>query len=183
VQEGASTIEQQLIKNHTLLVDAQSESERRAATATDYGRKIREIRIALDLEDELTKDEILTKYLNLVPFGNGAFGVEAAAQTYFGIPASDLNVPQAALLAGMVQQSSGLNPYTNPEGAHARRNDVLAAMESTGAIGPQEAQDAKAADLGILPEPQHLPQGCIAAGDRGFFWSLTWRTTVLMPKS
>ena len=169
VQEGASTIEQQLIKNHTLLVDAQSESERRAATATDYGRKIREIRIALDLEDELTKDEILTKYLNLVPFGNGAFGVEAAAQTYFGIPASDLNVPQAALLAGMVQQSSGLDPYTNPEGAHARRNDVLAAMESTGAIGPQEAQDAKAADLGILPEPQRLPQGCIAAGDRGFF--------------
>lgn len=169
VQEGASTIEQQLIKNHTLLVDAETESERRAATATDYGRKVREIRVARDLEDELSKDEILTKYLNLVPFGNGAFGVEVAAQTYFGIPAADLNLPQAALLAGMVQQSSGLNPYTNPSGARARRDDVLAAMASTGAISQQEAHDAQATDLGILPEPQRLPQGCITAGDRGFF--------------
>lgn len=169
VQEGASTIEQQLIKNHTLLVDAESEAERRAATATDYGRKVREIRIARDLEDELSKDEILTKYLNLVPFGNGAFGVEVAAQTYFGIPAVDLNIPQAALLAGMVQQTSGLDPYTNPEGARARRDDVIAAMVSTGAITEQEARDAQATDLGVLPEPQRLPQGCITAGDRGFF--------------
>lgn len=169
VQEGASTIEQQLIKNHTLLVEAENESERRAATATDYGRKFREIRIARDLEDELSKDEILTKYLNLVPFGNGAFGVEAAANTYFGVSAADLTVPQSAMLAGLVQQTSGLNPYSNPEGAKARRDNVLAAMASTGAISQEEAQAAQAEELGVLPEPQHLPQGCIAAGDRGFF--------------
>lgn len=169
VQQGASTIEQQLIKNYTLFVEAESEAERRAATATDYGRKLREIRIAQDLEDEMTKEEVLTGYLNIVPFGNGAFGVENAAQTYFGIPAKDLNIPQSALLAGLVQQTSGLNPYSNPDGAMARRNDVLNAMADTGAITRAQANDAIATDLGVLPEPNRLPQGCIAAGDRGFF--------------
>ena len=169
VQEGASTIDQQLIKNHNLLVEATTDAERRAATATDYGRKLREIRVARNIEGELTKDEILTKYLNLVPFGNGAFGVETAAHTYFGRPATQLDIPQAALLAGMVQQSSGLDPYTNPEGALARRNDVLAAMESTGAINTEEYNAAKNTELGVLPQPASLPQGCIAAGDIGFF--------------
>ncbi len=169
VRQGASTIEQQLIKNYTLLVEAETEAERRAATAADYGRKLREIRIAQDLEDGLTKEEVLTGYLNIVPFGNGAFGVENAAQTYFGIPAKDLNIPQSALLAGLVQQTSGLNPYTNPDGAMGRRNDVLRAMADTGAITRAQANDAIATDLGVLPEPNRLPQGCIAAGDRGFF--------------
>lgn len=169
VQQGASTIEQQLIKNHTLLVEAETEAERRAATATDYGRKLREIRIAQDLEDEMTKEEVLTGYLNIVPFGNGAFGIENAARTYFDVSAKDLNIPQSALLAGLVQQTSGLNPYTNPDGAMARRNDVLRAMADTGAITQAQANDAIATDLGVLPEPNRLPQGCITAGDRGFF--------------
>ncbi|MFD5868287.1 transglycosylase domain-containing protein [Corynebacterium sp. NPDC060344] len=169
VQQGASTIEQQLIKNYTLFVEAETEAERRAATATDYGRKLREIRIAQDLEDEMTKEEVLTGYLNIVPFGNGSFGVENAAQTYFGVPAKDLSIPQSALLAGLVQQTSGLNPYSNPDGAMARRNDVLRAMADTGAITQAQANDAIATDLGVLPEPNRLPQGCIAAGDRGFF--------------
>lgn len=169
VQQGASTIEQQLIKNHTLFVEAETEAERRAATATDYGRKLREIRIAQDLEENLTKEEVLTGYLNIVPFGNGSFGVEDAARTYFGTTAAELTDPQAALLAGLVQQTSGLNPYTNPEGALARRNDVLNAMAATGAITRAEANDAIATDLGVLPEPNRLPMGCIAAGDRGFF--------------
>ncbi|MFD8879908.1 transglycosylase domain-containing protein [Corynebacterium xerosis] len=169
VQQGASTIEQQLIKNHTLLVEAETEAERRVATATDYGRKLREIRIAQDLEDEMTKEEVLTGYLNIVPFGNGAFGIENAARTYFDVSAKDLNIPQSALLAGLVQQTSGLNPYTNPDGAMARRNDVLRAMADTGAITQAQANDAIATDLGVLPEPNRLPQGCIAAGDRGFF--------------
>ena len=169
VQQGASTIEQQLIKNHTLLVEAETEAERRAATATDYGRKLREIRIAQDLEDGMSKEEVLTGYLNIVPFGNGAFGIENAARTYFDASAKDLNIPQSALLAGLVQQTSGLNPYTNPDGAMARRNDVLRAMADTGAITQAQANDAIATDLGVLPEPNRLPQGCIAAGDRGFF--------------
>jgi membrane peptidoglycan carboxypeptidase len=166
---GGSTIEQQYIKNYQLLVIAQTDAEKRAAIETTPARKLREIRMALTLDRTFTKPDILTRYLNLVSFGNGAFGVQDAAQTYFGINASELNWQQAALLAGMVQSTSTLNPYTNPDGALARRNIVLDTMIEN---VPQEAEAlraAKAAPLGILPQPQELPRGCIAAGDRAFF--------------
>ena len=166
---GGSTIEQQYVKNYQLLVIAQTDAEKRAAIETTPARKLREIRMALTLDKTFTKPEILTRYLNLVSFGNGAFGVQDAAQTYFGINAAELNWQQAALLAGMVQSTSTLNPYTNPDGAIARRNVVLDTMIDN---IPQEAEAlraAKEAPLGILPQPQELPRGCIAAGDRGFF--------------
>src|ERR1700726_1753953 len=122
---GGSTIEQQYVKNYQLLVTAQTDAERRAAVETTPARKLREIRMALTLDKTFTKPEILTRYLNLVSFGNNSFGVQDAAQTYFGINASDLNWQQAALLAGMVQSTSALNPYTNPHGALAPRNGGL----------------------------------------------------------
>src|ERR1700758_3419829 len=102
---GGSTIEQQYVKNYQLLVTAQTDAERRAAVEITPARKLREIRIALTLDENLSKPEILTRYLNLVSFGNGAFGVQDAAQTYFGVNASQLNWQQAALLAGMVQST------------------------------------------------------------------------------
>ena len=110
--------------------------------------------MALTLDKTFAKPEILTRYLNLVSFGNGAFGVQDAAQTYFGINASELNWEQAALLAGLVQSTSSLNPYTNPEGALARRNVVLDTMIEN---LPNEAAALRAAKqhpLGILPQPQ-----------------------------
>ena len=125
---GGSTLEQQYVKNYQLLVIAQTDAERRAAIETTPARKLREIRMALTLDKTFTKPEILTRYLNLVSFGNGAFGIQDAAQTYFGVNASELNWQQAALLAGMVQSTSTLNPYTNPDGALARRNLVLDTM-------------------------------------------------------
>src|SRR5258705_10267760 len=125
---GGSTIEQQYVKNYQLLVTAQTDAEKRAAIETTPARKLREIRMALTLDKTFTKPEILTRYLNLVSFGNNAFGVQDAAQTYFGVNASDLNWQQAALLAGLVQSTSSLNPYTNPEGALQRRNVVLDTM-------------------------------------------------------
>jgi membrane peptidoglycan carboxypeptidase len=166
---GGSTIEQQYIKNYQLLVVAQTDAEKRAAVETTPARKLREIRMALTLDKTFTKPEILTRYLNLVSFGNNAFGVQDAAQTYFGVNASDLNWQQAALLAGLVQSTSTLNPYTNPDGALARRNLVLDTMIEN---LPREAnvlRSAKAEPLGILPQPKELPRGCIAAGDRAFF--------------
>ncbi len=166
---GGSTIEQQYVKNYQLLVIAQTDAEKRAAIETTPARKLREIRMALTLDKTFTKPEILTRYLNLVSFGNNAFGVQDAAQTYFGINASELNWQQAALLAGMVQSTSTLNPYTNPDGALERRNLVLDTMIDN---IPQEAEALRAAKeqpLGILPQPQELPRGCIAAGDRAFF--------------
>src|SRR5258708_3218613 len=166
---GGSTIEQQYTKTYQLLVTAKTDAEKRAAVETTPARKLREIRMALTLDKTFTKPEILTRYLNLVSFGNGSFGVQDAAQTYFGINASDLNWQQAALLAGMVQSTSTLNPYTNPDGALARRNLVLDTMIDN---LPQEADALRAAKtqpLGILPQPNELPRGCIAAGDRAFF--------------
>ena len=84
---GGSTIEQQYIKNYQLLVTAQTDAEKRAAVETTPARKLREIRMALTLDKTFTKPEILTRYLNLVSFGNNSFGVQDAAQTYFGINA------------------------------------------------------------------------------------------------
>lgn len=166
---GGSTIEQQYVKNYQLLVVAQTDAEKRAAIETTPARKLREIRMALTLDKTLTKPEILTRYLNLVSFGNGAFGVQDAAQTYFGVNASELNWQQAALLAGMVQSTSVLNPYTNPEGALARRNLVLDTMIENVPQEAQALQAAKQEPLGVLPTPNELPRGCIAAGDRAFF--------------
>jgi membrane peptidoglycan carboxypeptidase len=150
-------------------VIAQTDAEKRAAIETTPARKLREIRMALTLDKTFTKQEILTRYLNLVSFGNGAFGVQDAAQTYFGVNASELNWQQSALLAGMVQSTSTLNPYTNPDGALARRNLVLDTMIDN---VPQEADALRAAKeqpLGVLPQPNELPRGCIAANDRAFF--------------
>lgn len=166
---GGSTLEQQYVKNYQLLVIAQTDSERRAAIETTPARKLREIRMALTLDKTFTKPEILTRYLNLVSFGNGAFGIQNAAQTYFGVNASELNWQQSALLAGMVQSTSTLNPYTNPDGALARRNLVLDTMIDNIPAEAEALRAAKEQPLGILPVPNELPRGCIAAGDRAFF--------------
>ncbi|MGP3708444.1 penicillin-binding protein [Gordonia paraffinivorans] len=187
VQQGASTLDQQYIKNYQLLVLARTEADRQAAVETTPARKLREVRMALTLEQSLidqakrdkglddaaakqeAKKQIVTRYLNVVPFGNNAYGIEAAAQTYFGIPAKDLNVQQAAMLAGMVQSTSALNPYTNPEGALERRNIVLDTMIANFPERRAELEAAKDTPLGVLPRPKTPTQGCIAAGNEGFF--------------
>ncbi len=166
---GGSTLEQQYIKNYQLLVLAQTDAEKRAAIETTPARKLREIRMALTLDRTFSKPQILTRYLNLVSFGNNSFGIQDAAQTYFGVDAADLNWQQAALLAGMVQSTSALNPYTNPEGALARRNLVLDTMIENLPGEADALRAAKEEPLGILPQPNELPRGCIAAGDRAFF--------------
>jgi membrane peptidoglycan carboxypeptidase len=166
---GGSTIEQQYVKNYQLLVTAQTDAQRRAAVEPTPARKLREIRMALALDKAISKAEILTRYLNLVYFGNGAFGVQDAAQTYFGIDASELNWQQAAMLAGMVQSTSLHDPYTNPDDTIQRRNVVLDTMIENLPRDAGELRAAKAQPLGVLPEPNGLPNGCIAAGDRGFY--------------
>jgi membrane peptidoglycan carboxypeptidase len=104
-----------------------------------------------------------------VPFGNSAYGVQSAARTYFGIDAAQLNWQQSALLAGMVQSTTTLNPYTNPQGALERRNLVLDTMIKNLPDVADELRAAREQPLGVLPQPAPLPQGCIAAGDRAFF--------------
>jgi membrane peptidoglycan carboxypeptidase len=166
---GGSTIEQQYVKNYNLLVKAKTDAERRAAVEITPARKLREMRIALALDKELPKGEILARYLNLVSFGNGSFGVQDAARTYFGIDARQLNWQQAALLAGLLRSTSMLNPYTNPDGALERRNTVLDTMIEYLPDRADELRAAKSQPLGVLPAVDPLPQGCIGAGDNAFF--------------
>lgn len=169
ISQGASTIDQQYVKNYLLFVTSKTADEQAAAIETSIPRKLREMRMASEIDAKLTKDEILTRYLNLIPFGNGAFGIEAAAQTYFGISASELNVTQAAMLAGIVQSTSALNPYTSPDATLERRNTVLGTMVTAGYLDQAEAENLKLEPLGVLEQPQGLPNGCITAGDSGFF--------------
>ncbi len=168
-QQGGSTLTEQYVKNYDLYVVARTDAEREAAIAPNYARKIKEAELAVSLDHQLSKDQILTGYLNLVYFGNGAYGVQAAAQTYFGVDASALTVPQAAMLAGMVQSPSEFDPIRHPPESTARRNLVIDQMRQAGSITPAQAAPATAAPLGTRPDPQVPGEGCIGAGDAGYF--------------
>src|SRR3712207_4470272 len=161
VQEGGSTLTQQLVKQ-TLLQTADTPEERSAATEQTLGRKLREARLALALEDAYSKDELLTRYLNIVYFGQNAYGVQPAARAYFGVDASALTLPQAALLAGLVQSPSDDDPMVNPEGATIRRNQVLDRMAQQGYITPEQEAEAALAPLALAPAPAPR-RGCVEA--------------------
>ena len=127
----------------------------------NIGDKLREMRLAIELEKKFTKERILEGYLNIVFFNRNAYGIEAAAQYYYSIPASKLNLPQAALLAGLVNSPSAYDPVTSPENAIQRRNQVLGAMLEQGKITQKEHDDAVVADVGLKIRPSN--QGCAAA--------------------
>jgi membrane peptidoglycan carboxypeptidase len=166
VQEGGSTLTQQLVKQ-TLLQTAETPDERRAATEQTLGRKLREARMALAIEDAYGKDEILTRYLNIVYFGQNAYGVQPAARAFFGVDAAALNLTQAALLAGLAQSPTSDDPFTNPEAATARRNEVLSRMAEQGFVTPEQAAEAQAAPLGLAPAPPPR-RGCVQASVGAF---------------
>ncbi|MGY1642159.1 transglycosylase domain-containing protein [Geodermatophilus sp. SYSU D00703] len=166
VQEGGSTLTQQLVKQ-TLLQTARTPEERSAATEQTVGRKLREARLALALEDTYSKDEILTRYLNIVYFGQNAYGVQPAARAFFGVDAAALTLPQAALLAGLAQSPTADDPFTNPEKATERRDEVLSRMAEQGRVSQAEAQQAQAAPLGLAPAPAP-PRGCVQAAVGAF---------------
>lgn len=133
--QGASTIDQQYIRNTILL------NER---TSRTLARKIREAYLAMEFDKLYTKQQILQMYLNTIYFGEGAYGAEAASETYFSKHAKDLTLAQAALLAGLPQSPSGLDPYVNPKGALERRTSVLDAMLVNGYITQTEHDKAVA---------------------------------------
>ncbi len=137
-EEGASTITQQYIRN-TILLDER--------TNISLARKAREAYLALELEKRYDKREILEMYLNAIYFGEGAYGAQSAARTYFAKSAADLTLAEAALLAGLPQQPSRLSPYDNPQGAVARRNEVLADMYKNGYITREEMEEARGVKL------------------------------------
>src|SRR5437763_13878862 len=116
VVQGGSTITQQFVKN---AFTGQQRS---------FGRKLKEAALAWQLEQQWSKDRILTAYLNTIYFGNGAYGIEQAARVYFGHSAAKLDLPEVALLAGIPSDPSLYDPVTNPNAARERRHEVLKAM-------------------------------------------------------
>jgi membrane peptidoglycan carboxypeptidase len=142
---GASSLTQQYVKI-SLQYSALNAGDKEAAAEAvkkDYMRKLKELKYAITLEKKLTKDEILQGYLNLVYYGDRAYGVEAASQHYFSIPASKLSLSQAALLAGLTQNPGTTDPVNFPKKAIARRDVVLDRMHELGRITDKQWQDAK----------------------------------------
>jgi len=142
---GGSTITQQVARN--LLMTQEERTER------TLRRKLREALLAWQMTRKLSKDEILALYLNQMNYGGMAYGVEAAAQTYFGKPASELLLPECALIAGMPQAPGAYNPFTNPELARERQLVVLGLMEKHGYLTQEERLHAEETPLSLNPDP------------------------------
>lgn len=142
---GASTITMQLAGN--LFSDDIDRRQRRGLAG--IARKIREAKVARQIEQRYDKNKILELYLNHIPLGNGAFGVEAASQRYFGKHASELNAAEAAMLAALPQAPTRYNPRRNPDNAVERRNLVLDLMGGAGVLTPEEAETWKAYPLAL----------------------------------
>ncbi|MFE9178256.1 transglycosylase domain-containing protein [Streptomyces sp. NPDC007126] len=168
VSEGASTLTQQYVKN--VFVEEAGDDPTKVAQATQQtiGRKIQELKLAIQVEEELGKKKILENYLNITFFGQQAYGVEAASQRYFSKHAKDLNVQEAALLAGIVQSPSRYDPVNDEAEATKRRNVVLNRMAQVGDISTAEAEKAKKAPLGLkVSKPKN---GCITAVKNASFF-------------
>src|SRR5216110_872572 len=141
-REGASSMTQQLARNSLPL------------GGRTINRKLLEAMVALRIEHEFTKQQILELYINRIYFGAGCYGVETASQAYFGKSASKLNLSESAVLAGLIRSPNRFSPLRNPEGAAAQRNAVLDRMVQWKKLSPEQAEQAKIAK--ITPHPRRL---------------------------
>jgi membrane peptidoglycan carboxypeptidase len=174
--QGASTVTQQFIRL-ALTYFADTPQEIVDATEETTARKLREARLAMAVEQQMSKDEILERYLNLAYFGEGAYGIFAAAQVFFSKRPMDLEIHEAALLAGIIQAPSIHSPASADRvpAATERRNWVIERMVDTGAITRAEANEAKAVE--IEPRVQRQPNECVntAQNHWGFFCDYFYR--------
>ncbi len=158
VTQGGSSITQQMVKL-TLLSQARTKAERKAATDDTYARKLRELRYAIAFEQNYSKDWILERYLNIAYFGDGAYGIQSAARHYFNVNAKDLDLRQSATLAGLVKNPTGYDPTNYPDRSKERRNTVLDRMAELNVINPSRADKIKKQSLGLHPIPSS--NGCV----------------------
>lgn len=167
-RQGASTLTQQYVNN--LLIDAAEQAGTEADTLganKDYLDKIKEIKLAISMEQNLSKDQILEGYLNIINLGGANYGVEAAAYYYWGISASELDISQSAILAGMVVSPNVYRPDVNPELSKERRDVVLGTMLRDGKITEDEYSDALNEEITL--DIHTTPMGCSTAGDFAHF--------------
>jgi membrane peptidoglycan carboxypeptidase len=173
--QGASTITQQYVKNFLInVVDRNNKTAQAQDQAQTVVRKLREAKMAMTLDQEWSKNDILTGYLNVVDFGSGGagpFGVRAAAAAFFNTTPDKLTVPQSALLAGMVNNPVLYSPYHHPQQALQRRNVVIDKMVENNALSPADAARYKKEPLGVVQGGPDIPSStCIGAPDyAGFF--------------
>jgi membrane peptidoglycan carboxypeptidase len=154
VTQGGSTLTQQYVKN-ALIQAATTREQQVAAREATFDRKLREARYALAIERQLTKDQILERYLNIAYFGNGVYGLGTAASFYFGKPVQELTLAESALLAGIVQSPGRWDPVRNLEATVSRRNVVLTRMAEVGYVTEEE----RAAAVDEVPELRLSPVG------------------------
>jgi len=168
---GGSTLTQQYVKNTLVALANGDPAKVAAATATSNGRKLQELRYAIGVEKVMTKDQILGGYLNIATFGQSVYGVQAAALYYFGVPASRLTLPQAAMIAGMTKEPNALDPTGPVLGlqdprrlALARRNVVLDTMHALHHITDAQWQAARRSPLGVINggQGQSPQRGCLS---------------------
>ena len=180
-RQGASTITQQYVNNVIIqshLAAGHPEKVRLGEDKT-LRDKLREMKLAVSLEKTHTKDQILQGYLNIIYFGNNVYGIEAASQYYFGVPAKDLNLDQAATLAGVINNPSFYDPVTRPDHALARRNLVLDKMLEQGRITTAAHSRAASSPVGLDLHP--TGQGCVAARIAPYFCDYVQRLVLNNP--
>jgi len=167
--QGASTLTMQLVRNELKEDPSLSPAERLAATQDTPARKLREIEYAVELEQRLSKQQILQNYMNIVYFGDGAYGIEAAARRFFGKTPAQLDLAQSALIAGIVQNPDGDNPITGDKAkARARQVYVLNAMVKSGMI--TASQQAAAVKEKLTYTGKTQPNGCVDAAGKTDGW-------------
>ena len=151
ITQGGSTIDQQLVKNVT------------GETQDTIQRKIHEACLAIAVDRKYSKNQILSLYLNDIYFGNGLYGIDTAAQSYFGVPASQLNIVQAATLAGVIAAPGAFDPIAHPNAALARRNQVLRRLAQikcishVGCVNPERLLRFQQKPLGLAPNAGQVP--------------------------
>ncbi|MGC5615427.1 transglycosylase domain-containing protein [Georgenia sp. Z1491] len=168
---GASTLTQQYVKN-LLIEQGRRSGDAEAiegATETSLGRKLREAQLAIALEQQQSKDEILTGYLNIAQFGPSVYGVESAAQHYFNHSAADMSVAESALLAGITQSPARWDPVAHPDNAQVRRDLVLDNMLRLEFITEEQHAEAIATPVEEMLDVTYTQNGCGAAGNAAYF--------------
>lgn len=181
--EGASTLTQQYVKN-VLIEEGRVTGDQElidAAIDQSYGRKLHEARLAIALEQEYSKEEILTGYLNIAQFGPSQYGVEVASQHYFNKSAADVTIAEAALLAGITQSPARWDPVANPENSEGRRNSVLNRMLTEGYITQEEHDEAVETSVEDMLDPRNNPRGCGVAGTSAYFCDYVVRSILNDP--
>ncbi|WP_332761269.1 transglycosylase domain-containing protein, partial [Pseudarthrobacter sp.] len=169
-KQGASTITQQYVNNvlnANLAAEGNTDDIKLNGVNKGVGDKLREMKLAIALEKKFSKEQILEGYLNIVFFNRDAYGIEAASKFFFSSTAKDLTLPQAALMAGLVNSPAAFDPITNPENAKERRDLVLGLMLNQGKITQVDHDAAVATPV----EPKVTPsrQGCAYASTAPYF--------------